>query len=322
MQAFPMSHILRSVKRVQDPNNRLRILTICRNNEKYISLLAQTNHDFYILPNTPWNNGIETCPSNVSVLTQHSPTIDYLICYDRAEQYDETRALAQQFQVPIIIVDRCSKSAIRPQHILERMKDLDLNRFNRYATLHIYNSQYIAESWKSDGLRPYKIIPLGIDTNKFKNENSPQSTISIDNNTVSQVGGAIAGYVNNLMPIEPTDHTNDNITVNESKYFINTNKNITIKTLEAMSAENVVLCLNTPDIANYIEHQKTGWLLNDINEIPQTLKLLEENDSLRNQIATQARQKIISEHPIDSFVSQWSEALNTIRGAIYHPVPM
>ena len=320
MQAFPMRHVLRSIPRVQKPNSKLHILTLCRNNEKYISLLAQTQHDFYILPHTPWNSSIEDCPPNVSVLTEHSPAIDYLICYDRAEQYDEASMLAQQFQIPIIVVDMCSKSAIRPQHILERMKtDINLDRLHRHATLHIYNDSYIEQSWQCGGLSPSKVIPLGINIEKFKNESSKKG-IALDNNTASQVGGTLSTYINDIMPIVPTDHKDTTITVHKTKYFINTLKFLTVKTLEAMAAENVVICLNTPDIANYIEDKNTGWLLNHLNELPQVLTLLEQDNQLRIKIAVQARQKIIAEHPLDKFISQWSEALNMIRGAIYHPI--
>jgi len=325
MNAFPINNIIRSVDRVQDPKSKLHILTMCKNDEKYISLLAQTKHNFYILPHTPWNSLIEDRPSNVYPLTPLSPPIDYVICYDRAEQYDEILILTKQFQVPLILVDMCSKSLIRPQHLLEAMHDIDLNHFNRKATLHVYSDTHIAQSWTTDGIDLSQIIPIGIDIDKFQNMERDlypiaiKTGIALDNNTVPHVGAILGSVINNIQPIFPTDHENKTITVNTTKYFINTSKHITIKTLEAMAAESIAICLNTPDTANCIQHQETGWLLNDLNELPNALTSLENSDELRIKIATQARQHIIANHSLKKFVSQWLESLNMLRGAIYHP---
>jgi glycosyltransferase involved in cell wall biosynthesis len=305
---------------VQQPQKPLRIVTICHNTEKYISLLAQTQHDFYILPQTPWNHLIEQCPSNVHTLIHTSPPMDYIICYDRAEQYDRAVIIARQLHIPIIIVDMCSKQMIRSQHLLEQMNIIDLERLNRKAEVYIYNDQHIQQSWALDANGISLVIPLGIDIEKFKTQDPNRSGITLDNNTAPQVGSILAARINNSHAIIPTDHDNQTITVNTTKYFINTYKNITIKTLEAMAAENVVICLNTPDTSNYIEHQKTGWLLNDLNDLPNALAELEQNDELRIAIAQQARQKIISEHSLETFTSKWIKVLNIVKTVIYHPV--
>ena len=313
-------NLVRSVARVQQPQKPLRIITICHNTEKYISLLAQTQHDFYILPQTPWNHLIEQCPSNVHTLIHTSPPMDYIICYDRAEQYERAVIIARQLHIPIILVDMCSKQMVRPQHLLEQMNIIDLERLNRKAELYIYNDQHIQQSWALGANSISLVIPLGIDIEKFKTQDHNRSGITLDNNTAPEVGATLAAHINNAHTIIPTDNDNQTIAVNTTKYFINTYKNITIKTLEAMAAENVVICLNTPDISNYIEHKKTGWLLNDLNDAPNALAELEQNDELRIAIAQQARQKIISEHSLKTFVSGWTKALNMIKTAIYHPV--
>jgi glycosyltransferase involved in cell wall biosynthesis len=282
--------------------------------------LAQTQHNFYILPQTPWNNLIEECPSNVHVLNHISPPMDYIICYDRAEQYDQAVTISKQLHIPIIIVDLCSKQMIRPQHLLEQLNAIDLARLNRKAELYIYSDQYTEQSWTFGANSISLLIPFGIDVQKFETQDHNRSGIALDNNTASELGSIISTYINNAHTIVPTDHDNQTITVNTTKYFINTYKNITIKTLEAMAAENIVICLNTSDTSNYIEHQKTGWLLNDLKELPIALDALEQNDKLRIAIAQQSRQKIISEHSLETFISKWAEALNMIKRAIYHPV--
>ena len=72
MTIAPVNNILRSISKARsDSDIKLNILTACRNNEKYIALLSQTKHNFYILKEHKWNHLIETCPSNVQTLNEH-----------------------------------------------------------------------------------------------------------------------------------------------------------------------------------------------------------------------------------------------------------
>ena len=321
MTIAPVDNILRSISRAQsDSDMKLNILTACRNNEKYIALLSQTKHNFYILDQHKWNPLIETCPSNVQALSERSEPLDYIICYDRAEQYDEMSSISQQLHVPIILVDMCSKTMIRPQHLLETMHDINLDHLNRMANLQVYSNEHIQRSWATyNGMSI--IIPIGINIDKFKNEEPAETCIAIDNNTVAQVGAQIATQVQDLFPILPTDHDKlQNITTNKSRYFINTNKSITIKTLEAMSAENVVICLNTPDTSSFITNQETGVLINTMNDLRSTLLWLEKDNDTRLKIAQQARQKIASDHLMQQFIDKWSSAFSIIKSSFYNPI--
>ena len=321
MTIAPVNNILRSISKARsDSDIELNILTVCRNNEKYIALLAQTKHNFYILKEHKWNHLIEQCPSNVQTLNEWSEPLDYIICYDRAEQYDEMSIMSQRLHVPIILVDMCSKTMIRPQHLLEQMHNIDLDYLNRTANLQVYSNEHIQRSWDSY-TGTSVIIPIGINIDKFKNEESAETYISIDNNTVAQVGAQISTQDQDLFPILPTDHDNlQNITINKSRYFINTNKSITIKTLEAMSAENVVICLDTPDTSNFITNRETGVLINTLNDLHDTLIWLEKDSGARLKIAQQARQKIVSDHLMQQFIDKWSSAFSTIKSSFYNPV--
>ena len=142
----------------------------------------------------------------------------------------------------------------------------------------------------------------------------------MDNNTIPQVGAQISINLNNYQII-PTDHQNlDDISVNKTKYFINTNKTITVKTLEAMCAENVVICLKNMDTENFIKHKETGILIDNLEELPKVIQTLEESNDLRIKISQQARDKIIKEHSLDKFLTQWSLAFNMIWSVFYSPI--
>jgi len=313
--------ILRSIQRAQKVDiDKLNILTICQNNEKYIAILCQTQHNFYILNEHPWNSSIEIKPPNISTFDVYSKPLDYIICHDRAEQYEQAEKLSRELHVPIIIVDMCSKALIRPHHILEEMNPINLDILNRNVPIHVCSSEYIEQSWHNNNNVSIN-APIGIDINRFKNnQSSDKPIVCIDNNTVPQVGTVIEKILTNSYKILATDHNNlDDISVNKSRYFINTNKTITVKVLEAMAAENVVISLKTQDTENFIKHQETGMLINNIEEIVPTIKLLEKPNSIREHIVEQARNKIIKEHSMEKFLTQWSLAFNMIQSIFYNP---
>jgi len=316
-----INNLLLSVYRAQNPDTfTLNILTACLNNEKYIGLLSHTQHNFYILPQHKWNDLIEIRPQNVQTITDLAEPLDYIICYNRAEQYNEMATVAHQLQVPLILVDLCSKPMIRPQHILEQMKPIDLNHFNRSVALQVYSTSHIEQSW--DNQDPSTTIPIGIDTNKFNDQQTPNEIyVAMDNNTASQVGEYIHQQIKNLFPVWPTDHDKlQNITVNKTRYFINTYKTITVKTLEAMAAGNIVICLQNHDTSNFIKNRETGILLNKFNELNNALQTLEQSPDLRKTIAEQARKQIVTNHSLEQFVKKWLAAFDMIKSVLYTPL--
>lgn len=318
-----VNNIIRSVYRGSDTGiDKLNILTMCNNDEKYIALLCKTKHNFYILPQQPWNNLIEPKPPNLQTITSPIEPLDYIICYNRAEQYEEAFKVATQLHVPIILVDMCSKNMIRPNTILEQFKTIDPDSLQRQVVLQVFSNSHIQKSWGNSQMSI--VIPIGIDPNKYHNSHilEDDCSIAIDNNTPNIVGQQVQQQLKQYRTI-PTDHNNlSDIAVNQSKYFINTYKTITIKTLEAMCAGNVVICFKNTDTENLISHQETGMLINSMEELPEVIDLLEKSKTLRIHIAEQARAKIIAEHSEDVFINQWQSAFNMIRSTFYTPVPI
>ena len=316
-----VNNVLRSIYRLQNSDtSKLNILTICKNTEKYIALLAQTLHNFYIPQNNVWNSTIEKRPSNVYHLssTMCFEPLDYVVCYDRAEQYEEALQISKSLHIPIILIDMCSKPLIRPSHILEVMNPIDLNVLDRNVTLEVYNNRHIEMSWRNSNKLSIT-IPIGIDINKFQNQQLDQTLISIDNNTEQQVGAQVGRQIQNSYPALPTDHENpEDITLNKTRYFINTYKSITVKTLEAMSAGNVVISLKNTDTENFIQHQETGILIDKIEQIGEVIEFLEKSNTIRTKIAQQARQKIILEHSMENFLNKWLGAFNIAQSTFFN----
>ena len=315
-------NILRSVERasISSSNDSLNILTIFQGNEKYVSLLANNiTHKFYLLSDQSWNASVTLQPTNVYSLTQCSEPLDYILCFNRAEQYDQAQSLSNQLHLPIILVDLCSSTLIRPQHLAETIQVKNMDLLNKKPCYKISCSEYIRDSWKQND--ESIVIPIGIDTDKYNNHISKQQLlVALDNNIPAEIGSMVHMQIRPPYQLIPTDHNNHNdISVNKAKYFINPFKTLTIKTLEAMSAGALVIAFRTPDLEKIITHQSTGILINSLDEIPQVLELLENNTELYNEITTNARNEIISNHSLDTFTGQWNQVFETIRPLFYTP---
>ena len=314
---IPVNNVLRSVYRINDTDGKFNVLSMCRNNEKYLGLLCKTPHNFYILPDHPWNVLIEQVPDNLSVLSLHSKPLDCIICYDRAEQYAEAQSLAHRFHIPIILVDMCSENLIRPQHLLEGIQAANISLLYRHPDLRICNSSHIQNSWNKDSVSI--VIPMGIDTDVFHSTPENQPIIALDNNISAQLGAEVSRRAGNYSII-PTDHDQSQPkALNRSRYFINTNQTVTVKLLEAMASENVVISMRNPDTESFIEHEKTGVLINNLDDIGPTIKHLEESQNLRVEISQNARKKILNDHSIENFVNKWSSAFSFLKSNFYTP---
>ena len=315
---LPVNNILRSVYRASNKDPKLNILTLCRNNEKYISLLAQTGHDFYLPYEHRWNQSIEAAPANVYPLRWDSD-LDFIICYDRAEQYMEAYNLSRQLHVPIILIDMCSEDLIRPHSILEGLKARDKNALIRKPILRVCNSKYIHNSWNNDSVSI--TIPLGIDCDRFYlKEKSNEIAVALDNNTSAEVGGVVSNNLANAYKILLTDQPDHgNPTVIDTHYFINSNTTITIKLLEAMAAGNVVICLKSNEMESFIQHNHNGVLINSIDDLSNTIKTLENTPNKSVEIGNNARSHILENHSLENFIKKWKTAFSMVKSSFYTP---
>ena len=315
-----INNIVRSVYRATKDSNikRLNILTLCKGSEKYIALLAQLPHNFYIPPDQPWNTLVEKRPPNVQSLSLCTESLDYIICFDRAEQYEQAQEMAKAWHVPIVLVDMCTHDFIRPQNILEGVSVKDRSRLYKKPSLQVACTQNIQTSWNHG--EPSVTIPIGIDTDKFKNTATDDDrVITIDNYVPADIGNLIGNKLAGAYTIIPTDHKDlNNISVNKSRYFINTYKTVTVKMLEAMSAGAVVIAVKNSDTENFITHLSTGVLIDSLEGLPAVIKTVEEQD-LRLKIGEAARDKIISEHSVSSFLDKWTQALTMLKSTFYTP---
>ena len=315
-----INNIVRSVYRANKDSDikKLNILTLCKGTEKYIALLAQLPHNFYLLPDQPWNMVVEKRPANIQSLSLCTAPLDYIVCFDRAEQYEQAQEIAKAWHVPIILVDMCTHDFIRPQTILEGVSVKDRSRLYKKPSLQVACTQNIQTSWNHG--EPSITIPIGIDTDKFKNMTEDNNyLIAIDNHVPMEIGNLIANKLTKPYTIIPTDQKDlTNIAVNKARYFINTYKTVTIKMLEAMSAGAIVIAVKNSDTENFIKHLSTGILIGSLDDLPAVINMVEEQH-IRLKICEAARDKIVSEHSVTSFLDKWTQALTMLKSTFYTP---
>ena len=138
----------------------------------------------------------------------------------------------------------------------------------------------------------------------------------------SQVGqvifGAMEGKPYTVIPTDSPMKDKKRI-YQQGDYFINPTNHVTIKMLEAMLCGNIPVCFNRPDIQSFVENEKNGFIINDLNEISSVISHLASlSPEKRKEIATNAREKVISTHMnTEEFVSKWESVFNYMKSQYY-----
>lgn len=333
---FPLGNIIRSVWR-RSENGPLNILLIAENNEKYMSLICQTAHNFYLWsPNGPsWKNAIERKPENLQEISPDWPTscIDMIICNDRLEQYDAAVSLASRFHLPIVLIDHCSRSVIRPLNAFNRAHVDNPELLNKNPNVIVPTSEHISLSWPTSKIR--LVIPIGIDIEKFSIPDSrsynaafgPSLTerrVVFDNNTAPQVGEEIfRTFGDSIYTVIPTDSdiVDKERIYQQGDYFINSQNHVTVKMLEAMACGNIPICFSHPDLVELIENGVDGFIVDQSQEIQPLLERLDRlSEEERSQMSENARAKVVStQSTMEAFISKWESVFNYMRSQ-YHGI--
>ena len=333
---FLVENIIRSACRKLDDVS-LNILVISENNEKYMSLVCQTGHNFYLwaADNRSWDSRAEKKPENLQVIDADWPTtyFDMIICNDRLEQYDLAVSLAHKFHLPVLLIDHCSSDVIKPLHALTRVDmESPQTQLVKNPAVTVPVSEQVSLSWPTAKLR--LVIPPAIDTNKFCipdkrpsaadfGANLTQRRIVLDNQIPPEVAESIFGaFGDTTYSVIPTDSDigeKEKIYA-EGDYFINSQNYVTVKMLESMACGNIPICFSTPDLVGFIENGVNGFIVENSNDIaPLLLRLDKMSEEERSQISNNARKKIVSESYItnEDFISKWKNVLNYMKSQYY-----
>ena len=333
---FTLGNAIRSVSR-RSEKGPLDILVISQGNEKYMSLVCQTENNFYLWSSgdRSWKNEIAEKPNNLQVITQDWPTshADFILCNDRHEQYELAASLSLRFQIPIVLIDHCSSNVIKPLHAqaAEVPAGVPPEIVSRNPNVIVPVSEYISDSWPISKLR--LCIPAAVDAEKFyippqrDNDaafgiNLSQRRVTFDNNIAPPVGEAIFSSLRDapytMIPTD-SDIVEKERIYKQGDYFINTQNHVSVKMLEAMACGNIPICFSKPDLDQFIENGVNGLIVRHPGEIR---PLLEQLDKLspeeRSQICNNARAKVLdSQITNENFISKWKSIFNYMRHQYY-----
>ena len=331
---FTVENVIRSATR-KFSDDPLNILVVCSNNEKYLSLLSKTGHNFFVITKngSQWKGQIEKMPENFCTIDQNWPSsyFDMVLCNERVEQYGLAEDFSTNFHLPILLIDHVSSHAIRPHNAFAEIHVEFPQSLIKNCSASGSVSEYVKSSWPGSNLS--LTIPIGIDTEKFSippvrildeafgNELSP-TRIVFDNNTQPEIGDAIfSSFVENSHTVIPTDSdiVEKERIYQQGDYFLNAQNHVTVKMLEAMACGNIPICFKRPDTEQFIDHGVDGFLIDEPQEVP---SLIEKLDGLspeqRAQISHQAREKILTTVSTpEDFASKWNGIFSYMRSQYY-----
>ena len=331
---FAVENVIRSATR-RSSSDPLNILTLCSNNEKYISLLSKTGHNFFIIAQngSQWKGQIEQRPANVQQINQSSttPSFDMILCNERTDQYDMASDFSRNFHLPILLIDHTSSNVVRPNNAFAEIQIDSPHSLIKNCAATVSVSEYVKGSWPGRSLS--LTIPIGIDTEKFSiprprvvdeafGDSLTPTRIVFDNNTQPDVGDSIfSSFPENSHTVIPTDTDiaeKDRI-YKQGDYFVTAQNHVTIKMLEAMSCGNIPVCFSTPDIKDFIENGTNGFVLNSPEEVPVLIGQLDDlSTEERAKISQKAREKVLSAVCTpDEFVSKWNGIFSYMRSQYY-----
>ena len=304
-----MQNVINSVKRLNS-KDKLNILTGCHGNEKYISLLCKTGHNFYVweeVGKSEWKDAIEKSPSNLTVISNTSRIVtsfDAIMCHERTSQYEHVLAIANRFCLPMIMVDHCSQNTVRPHNVLESVNGDVESLKNRKANVVVASNDLCSDWQHSSNLNI--TIPTSVDLYKFKKDNDKRNgstffeseltptRITVDNNVPRPVTEELFRHLSSSYSVLPTDCDIEEkeVIYQATNYFMHTYKNITVKVLEAMASENVVICMDTPEMRGFFEDDIDAILIGSPQQLQNRLLELDNDIQKREKIGSAARKKV------------------------------
>ena len=320
---YPIKNLVRSVKRKRD--DKLKIITFCETEEKYNSLLAQTGHDFYLWGEgieSNWNELVENRPSNIYKLPNVSKNIyenyfDLVICHNRVEQYNVALSVSEALHIPLIIIDHCGQEILKSSTIFSTVTTPDIKKLHTLPSLiNVCVHDKLVSAWPNSS-KGSVVINTGIDTEKYKPANvSDEFAIVLDNYIPQSIAQFLAPL--NTYTIMGTDREDRTNVYNLGPVFINTWRNINVKLLEAMACGTIPISIETPEIHHVIKHNETGFIVKDVDQIIEVIEKVKNNE-IRNiqQISQNARDYIIENHSMDSFIEKWNQVFQLATNSFY-----
>ena len=312
-------NIIRSATR--GSKDRLKCLSVCRENEKYLATLSDINCDIYILLAdglSGWKPTISKMPQNVFALSnavEHSGLVgfDFIMCHGRLHEFDFVYSLSNALHLPLVTVDHVSENVkqklpfsasakVEIDHVLPRVGDINIS-----------NSNEIKDSWKTSTYGISITIPPYVSAKNIDNEK--QHKVIIDNNLPANFTGQVEALSNEFdCAVRFGEGAEEDIS--KFKFYVNTWNNIDNKTLEAMACGCVTMSPRSPETEIVITDGENGLLFEDIDDLRRIIKECLEDK--HQHISSNARQFILDNHSNkEEFDKKWNQVLSFISNSFF-----
>lgn len=296
------------IKNALDENkDKLSILILNEDNEDYIYNLSKLNHNFYIVQenNFNFNWRYDFVPNNLIFINNYKnfaiKNLDCVIAFDRISTYEKASSIANQYHIPLIIVDLAS-SLIKNKIPFFVNSNIDNSNiiYLRNGNVSVGISDFVTKSWHSH--RQYfgtTILPI---TEQIISKNKEKILLDMLLNK---------DYINNF----PIKIDSDRYTTNpeNAMLYLHLWKNLNPLMLQCMASEIPVITFNSDDFHEIIE-EEACILLEDISSLnkPNFLQFILEFANKKNIISNAKNfiKKRVNEE--NNFLKSWSSLLNYV----------
>ena len=335
MSVSQITSITRRATRLEE--EPLNILTFSTH-QRYVQRLSSTGHNFFAYSMEgmkEWNTDYAPVPDNYHILDKSlgdyqlplNVDIDLILCHTYDHQLLIGSQIANHMKIPLGIL--C--------HILP---DIRMSEEEQKITIagcqqvqsdaHVFISNYSRKKWGRTGFDS-QVIRHGLDTDFW----CPQNDIEKDNHALSVVNlwasrdwccgfklweRVIEGFPYRVLGDNPgmssaaksLEELRD--AYRRCKVFVNTSIHSPVPTtlIEAMSCGCAVVSTKNCMIPEIIENGKNGFISNDENELRDYIRMLLEDDKLRQTLGNEARKTITENYNIDRFASDWNKLFNKV----------
>lgn len=303
---------------------KYKILTF-PTHERYETQLCKTGHEFYALDlqnMKKWNISQTPVPPNYHILPENQLCsfldYDFILVQSKFGQFQAAQQINNQLSLPVICLEHTVPTTSN-QNQINAMKSMN-------GDVNVFISEYSKKSWGMNGV----VIHHGIDTNKFtqKKVQNNQSVLTVANDFINrdyclnysgwkrvtnELNVRVVGETEGLSkPAASVDELVDEY--NSCSVYFNSSTLSPIPTslLEAMSCGCAVVSTATCMIPEIIKNGYNGYISNDERELTYYLKLVLNDERIRQELGKNARQTILDKFSEKTFIDEWNKLFNSI----------
>ena len=330
----------------RSPGDLLNILSHSTH-ERHNAMLARTGHNFYFLPSAErhvWNKKNIDVPKNIQFIDKiehNQRQLFDVIISQTLGQLSEDIKVAKAFNIPIILVHHCLRSAtnVTSRKYWEQIsKQCEVD-----YTVFITRSQ--AEDWWPDIWPNPVVIYHGVDTNVFdgwEDINSKKYILNVTNDFIGR--GQVMGWdtlqaVCADLPVRcvgDTKHPNgttfslpaNSLAELAQEYrsatvYFNVTRLSSISTsfLEAMATGVPCVTVDTFSIREFFNHEEHCLIFDekDHDGMKTAIRAILDDPTKFKEMGLRARYRIMQIFSVENHVNQWNKLLYRVVNSKINP---